>query len=202
MLDDDKIVVLKGLEAVRKRPSMYVGPLDSPATLNKLIEQMMCISFDGALSGRCSRIAVTLHGDGSASIDNDGPGLPTENDPTHGIPLIQIMLTMLFACRAARENAEAKALCSVGIAVVNALSETLTVEIRRAGRLWRQHYRQGDPEGPLTDVGPAETTGLMFRFTPDPTIFQVRRFDAHDLHARLDELVHGTSVKVQLVDLR
>jgi DNA gyrase subunit B len=198
----DDIQVLKGLEAVRKRPSMYLGDLDSPRSLTRLVEQMMCASLDEAIAGRCSRIRVMLHADGSASVDDDGPGMRTDNSPREGRSWIEIMLTTLSACRAMRENEAAKKFCGIGICLVNAFAESFTVENRREGRTWTQSFRQSLPLAPLADVGPAETSGVTFRFLPDPTLLNVRQFDAPDLRRLIDEIRRDTNVEIQLVDER
>src|SRR5262245_6121511 len=124
--DAETIEVLPGLEAVRRRPSMYVGALDSTVTLSHLVEQVMCTSLDEAISGRCNRIAVTLHGDDSVTVEDDGPGMRV--DVHNGMSYVEAIMSHLHACRAARENAYAKQFCGYGIQVVNALSEIMSVE--------------------------------------------------------------------------
>jgi DNA gyrase subunit B len=198
----DDIQVLSSHQAIRKRPRMYVGDLEAPSTLSHLVEQVMCASLDEALSGRCSHVTVSLHADGSATVEDDGPGIPTDVDPRSGKTAVEILLTTLAACRAMRQNEKAKDFCGLGLAVVNALSETFDVEIRRKGKTWSQSYRQGEPQGPLAIVGDAAFSGVTFRFLPDPSIFPVRQFDAADLRARFDEIRRETKVPLELVDLR
>jgi DNA gyrase subunit B len=198
----DEIEVLPGLQGIRKRPQMYVGDLASASTLSHLVEQVMCASLDEAISGRCNRVTVTLHPDGSAAVEDDGLGLPTEIEPRTGKTAIEILLTTLAACRAARQNDKAKQFCGLGLAVVNALSDRFDVETRYNGRAWVQRYVRSEAQGPLRDVGRADFSGVSFRFLPDPTIFEVRRFDAVDLRKRFDEIQRDTQVPLELIDLR
>jgi DNA gyrase subunit B len=185
--DAGDIIVSSGLEAVRRRPEMYVGPLDSDEAMNRLVEQVLCGSLDEAVSGRCSRIAVVLHDDGTVTVEDDGAGMSMERDK-EGVPLAERLMTELFACRVARQHAEiGKRFCGMGIAVVNALSEACKLEIRREGRTWIQEYRQGKALAPFRDAGPSASTGTRLWLRPDPTILP-RRIDATALRRCLDEI--------------
>jgi DNA gyrase subunit B len=198
-MDAGDIVVLPGLEAVRRRPSMYVGPLDAPATLSDLVEQVMCASLDEAVAGRCQRIIVTLHADGSASVVDDGPGMSIERD-RQGMRAAERLMTSLLACRAARRSATvADGFCGIGIAVVNALSEWCRLEVRREGTLWSQTYAAGVPTSPFEERGATTTSGTTVHFRPDRTILQVESFDAADLRARLDAIRASLDLPTELV---
>jgi DNA gyrase subunit B len=183
----EDITVLSGLEAVRRRPEMYLGPLDSDDTMSRLVEQVLCGSLDEAVSGRCRHIAVLLHADGTVTVEDDGPGMSMDRDK-EGVPVAERLMTRLHACRVARENPDVgKRFCGMGIAVVNALSESCKLEIRRDGRTWIQQYREGNALAPFADVGPAPSTGTRLWFKPDATLLP-RRIDAAALRGCLDEL--------------
>jgi DNA gyrase subunit B len=187
MIGPDDIEVLSGLEAVRRRPEMYLGRLDSPNSLLLMLEQVMCASLDETMTGRCSRIDVRLHDDGGVTVEDDGPGMSVEVDRS-GMSYVEIMMTQLHACRAARENpAVAKKYCGAGIAVTNALSDECMVEVRRGGRAWVQRYREGVALARLADIGSAVSTGNRIRFRPDPKLFRIR-FEAAAMQQRLDEI--------------
>jgi DNA gyrase subunit B len=198
----EDIEVLPGWTAIRKRAEMYVGPLDSPETLNHLIEQVLCGSLDEAISGKCSKIEITLGKNEVITVEDDGPGMKIES--IHGKSSVEMLMTVLHACRAMRNNPQAKDFCSSGLAVVNALSEDMRVDVKRDGRMWSQSYREGEPLGPLEDLGPSKATGLKFRFRLDPKILKVRQIDAASLMARLAEIVTETeiSTRLNLIDQR
>ena len=200
--DAANIEVLEGLEPIRRRPEMYIGPLDSPETMNHLIEQVLCGSLDEALATRCSKIEITLENDGVITVEDDGRGMPI--DFRHGESSVEMLMTKLFACRAMRNNPQAKDFCSSGLAVVNALSEEMHVEVRRDGVVWSQSYRKGNAIGPLQMNGQTETTGLKFRFRLDPTILKVRQIDAPSLTARLAEIRAQTQIdtRIDVIDRR
>jgi DNA gyrase subunit B len=183
----EDITVLSGLEAMRRRPEMYVGAMDSDEAMNRLVEQVLCGSLDDAVSGRCRHIAVSLHADGTVTVADDGAGMSMERDQ-QGVPLAERLMTQLHACRAARQNADiGKRYCGLGIAVVNALSESCRLEIRRDGRIWTQEYRDGTPLAPFHDVGPAAATGTRLWFKPDPKLLP-RRINAAELRRCLVEI--------------
>ncbi len=196
------IEILEGKESVRKRPGMYFGPVDDPATLSSLVEQVMCAALDDAVAGRCTRITVTLNADGSARVDDDGAGFPvgTSRD---GRSEAEVLMTVLHACRAARENpGVAKRFCGMGISVVNAVSESCRLQTRRAGWSWEQTYRAGKPVTAFTRVAPCEATGTTLTFLPDPTILKCR-FDALDLEKRLEDIrAEAPACLIELVDER
>jgi DNA gyrase subunit B len=183
----DNIVVLSGLEPVRRRPEMYIGPVDSDETMSQLVEQVLCSSLDEAYSGRCSRISVELHADGAITVEDDSRGMSLQ-PAKDGVPIAQHLMTELYACRVARQHAEVgKRFCGAGIAVVNALSEFCTLEIRQDGRAWAQEYREGNALTPFTDIGPASADGTRIVFKPDTRILP-RRVNPLDLQRRIDEI--------------
>ncbi len=183
----DDITVLSGLEAVRRRPEMYIGPVDSDDAMTQLVEQVLCGSLDEAVSGRCSHIAVLLHADGTVTVEDDGAGMSMDRDKD-GVPVAERLMTKLHACRVARQNPDiGKRFCGMGIAVVNALSASCKLEIRRDGRTWIQEYREGKALAPFHDASPAQSTGTRLWFRPDTTILP-RRIDAAALRHCLDEI--------------
>jgi len=204
-LDPSDIEVVHGLEAVRRRPATFID-LESQHLGSYLVEQTLCTALDEAVSGLCQRIAVTLHPDGSVEVVDDGSGLPVTAGAT-GKTMAEVILTELLACRAQRQNADiAKRFCSGGMAVVNALSEWLRLEIRRDGKLWVQDYQTGIARAPFSPLGSAERTGTSIRFKPDATVLGPHydgRFDAPDLQQRLSSLAAELpSTQLALYDLR
>lgn len=164
----------------------------------------MCASLDEAVAGRCQRIDVTLHPDGSASVSDDGPGMSVEFD-RQGMRVAERLMTTLSACRAARESATvAQRFCGLGVAVVTALSEWCRLEIRREGKTWTQTYAAGTPTSALEEQGAATTSGTTVHFRPDRAIFRVTAFDAADLRGRFEAIRRLLEVPTELAlnDLR
>ena len=183
----EDIQVLEPAQAIRKRPAMYIGELDSDATMSRLVEQTLCASLDEAMSGRCRHIAVSLHADGAFSVRDDGAGISMERDKD-GVFMAERVMTQWYSCRAARQNhAIAERFCGLGLFVVNALSEAAKLELRRDGHTWMQEYRAGKALAPFADIGPATATGTTVWFKPDTTLLP-RRIDAADLRRALDEI--------------
>lgn len=181
----EDIQVLDAAQAIRKRPAMYIGDLDADETMSRLVEAMLCGSLDAAVSGRCRHIAVSLHADGAVTVRDDGDGMSLERDKD-GVLLAERMLTQFYACRRARKNRDiAEGFCGPGMFVVNALSESGKLELRRDGRTWFQEYREGKALAPLAEVRPANSTGTMFWFKPDPKLLS-RRIDPTHLRHVLD----------------
>ncbi len=185
----DDIVVLSGLEAVRKNPWMYVGAV-SETGAHQLLHELVYNSVDEALAGGCSKIEVTL-GRRLCRVEDDGRGIPVELHPQEGIPAAEVVLTKLhsgskFSRRSYRFSA---GLHGVGLSCVNALSERLALEIRRDGRRYVQEYRRGVPERTLTEVGAASGHGTTVEFWPDPEIFRdFKGFDGGACSRFLEEL--------------
>ncbi len=199
------IRVLEGIEAIRKRPGMYIGDT-TPRGLHHLVYEVVDNSIDEAMAGYCRHIHVTVHADGSASIGDDGRGIPV--GPHHQFTdksTLEIVLTKPHAGGKFDHDTYkvSGGLHGVGVTVVNALSEWLEAEIHRDGQVWRQDYKQGIAQGPVRATGPAKANGTKIRFLPDIEIFDSIKLDYDILEKRLRELAYlNKGVAIRLTDER
>jgi DNA gyrase subunit B len=199
------ITVLEGLEAVRKRPGMYIGST-GPRGLHHLVYEVVDNSVDEAIAGHCDSVRIVLHPDDSCTVTDDGRGIPVEELKKEKRPAAEVVLTTLHAGGKFGDGGGYKVsggLHGVGVSVVNALSSRLELEIGRDGHVWSQEYERGKPSGPLTKGKAATATGTTLKFQPDPEVFEEVEFDFQTLAERLRETAFLTrGLKIELVDER
>jgi len=200
----EQIQVLEGLEAVRKRPGMYIGST-GPRGLHHLVYEIVDNSIDEALAGFCSTINVTINKDNSITVEDDGRGMPVDDHPKMKIPAVEVIHTVLHAGGKFGGGGYkvSGGLHGVGASVVNALSTNMEVEIKRNGKIYKQTYAKGKTTSPLTEMGKAAKTGSKSTFWPDPDIFDEIDFDYETLERRLREMAFlNKGIKITLKDAR